>query len=213
LQAHALNIAGLDFSDTRDFDDARRGFMGTIADAQFPAKAGGLAWTMRGHDFLDGPLSDTVNPSLWRMAQLNRVHGLFQVTERIFQVRGFCLANITFVEGDEGLIVIDPLTFEEHAQAALDLYFKHRGRRAIKAIVYTHSHRDHYGGVKGIVSPQQVSAEAIPVIAPFGFTEEAFSETMLAGVAMRRRSLYQFGTSLPAGQKAHVESAGRSSAM
>jgi alkyl sulfatase BDS1-like metallo-beta-lactamase superfamily hydrolase len=140
------------------------------------------------------------------MAQLNRVHGLFKVTERIFQVCGFWLANITFVEGEAGLIVIDPLTFEEHAQVALELYFQHRGRRAIKAIVYTHSHRDHYGGVKGIVSPQQVRAEVIPVIAPFGFTEEAFSETMLAGVAMRRRSLYQFGTSLPAGPKAHVDS-------
>jgi alkyl sulfatase BDS1-like metallo-beta-lactamase superfamily hydrolase len=206
LRAHAANVGNLDFSDTDDFDDARRGFLGTIPDAQFSAKAGGLAWTMRDHDFLDGPLQETVNPSLWRMARLNRIHGLFQVTERIFQVRGFCLANITFVEGDTGLIVIDPLTFEEHARAALELYFAHRGRRSIKAVIYTHSHRDHYGGVRGVIGLQQIQDEGIPVIGPFGFTEEAFSETMLAGVAMRRRSLFQFGSSLAAGPTAHVDS-------
>jgi alkyl sulfatase BDS1-like metallo-beta-lactamase superfamily hydrolase len=100
LQAHAANVAGLDFSDTGDFDDAGRGYIATIPDAQFSAKAGGLAWTMRDHEFLDGPLSNTVNPSLWRMARLNRIHGLFQVTERIFQVRGFCLANITGFDRD-----------------------------------------------------------------------------------------------------------------
>lgn len=206
LLAHADSVKALDFSDTRDFDDARRGFIGTIADAQFSAKAGGLAWTMRDHDFLDEPIQDTVNPSLWRMARLNRIHGLFEVTERIFQVRGFCLANVTFIEGDTGLIVIDPLTFEEHARAALELYFEHRGRRPVKAVIYTHSHRDHYGGVRGVVSPEQVQAEAIAVIGPVGFTEEAFSETMLAGVAMRRRSLFQFGTTLAAGPRGHVDS-------
>jgi alkyl sulfatase BDS1-like metallo-beta-lactamase superfamily hydrolase len=206
LLAHADNIKDLDFSNTQDFDDAQRGFIGTIQDAQFAAIAGGLAWTMRDHAFLEGPTQDTVNPSLWRMARLNCIHGLFEVCERIYQVRGFCLANITFVEGDTGLIVIDPLTFEEHARAALELYFTHRGVRAITAVIYTHSHRDHYGGVRGVISPQQVKDQAIPVIGPVGFTEEAFSETLLAGVAMRRRSLFQFGTTLPAGPRAHVDS-------
>ncbi|MFO1288609.1 MAG: MBL fold metallo-hydrolase [Rubrivivax sp.] len=197
VAAHARTAGELDFSDTRDFDDAQRGFIATIPEAEIPARAGGLAWTMRSHAFLEGPRPDTVNPSLWRMARLNRIHGLFEVCPRIYQVRGFCLANITFVEGDSGIIVIDPLTFTEHAEAALALYRAHRGARPVKAVVYTHSHRDHYGGVRGVVSPEQVVTERIPVIAPEGFTEEAFAESMLAGVPMRRRSLYQFGTALP----------------
>ncbi len=206
IAEHARSTRGLDFSDMRDFDDARRGFVGTIPDAQIPAKSGGLAWTMRGHAFVDGPAPDTVNPSLWRMARLNTIHGLFEVTERIYQVRGFCLANVTFVEGDTGLVVIDPLTFEEHARAALDLYTAHRGARPVKAVIYTHSHRDHYGGVRGVTSPERVADEGIAVIGPAGFTEDAFAETMLAGVPMRRRSLYQFGTTLPPGPDAHVDS-------
>jgi len=206
VAAQQQMAAGLPWSDERDFEDARRGFIATVPEAEFPADAGGLAWTQRGHAFLDGERPDTVNPSLWRMARLNRIHGLFKVTERIYQVRGFCLANITFVEGDSGLIVIDPLTFDEHARAALALYEAHRGPRPVRAVIYTHSHRDHYGGVGGIVSKVQVAEQGIAVIAPQGFTEEAFAETMLAGVPMRRRSLYQFGTTLPAGPRGHVDS-------
>ncbi len=211
--AHPATVAAqrrladeLDFSDEQDFEDARRGFIATLPDAEIPAQAGGLAWSMRPYAFVEGAPPDTVNPSLWRMARLNRIHGLFQVTERLYQVRGFCLANITFVEGERGVIVIDPLTFTEHAQAALALYRVHRGDRPVTAVIYTHSHRDHYGGVRGVVSPQQVADERIPVIAPQGFTEEAFSETMLAGVPMRRRSLFQFGTALPPGPQGHVDS-------
>ncbi len=206
LQAHQDSVRELDFTDTRDFDDARRGFIATIPDARIAARSGGMAWSLREHAFLDGPAADTVNPSLWRMARLNSIHGLFEVTGRIYQVRGFCLANITFVEGDSGVIVIDPLTFEEHARAALELYQAHRGTRPIRAVIYTHSHRDHYGGVRGVISPEQVQREGIAVIAPQGFTEEAFAESMLAGVPMRRRSLYQFGTALPPGPRAHVDS-------
>lgn len=198
--------ATLDFTDTRDFDDAWRGFVGTIPDAHVAQKGGGVAWTLRDHSFVVGDAPDTVNPSLWRMSKLNGIHGLFEVTKGIYQVRGFCLANVTFVEGDTGLIVIDPLTFEEHARAALDLYVAHRGPRPVKAVIYTHSHRDHYGGVRGVVSPQQVHDDDVQVIGPSGFTEEAFSESMLAGLPMRRRSLYQFGTSLPAGPMSHVDS-------
>lgn len=206
LAAHDRIRAELDFSDTRDFEDARRGFVGTIPDAHIPADNGGVAWTMRNHAFIDGEPPETVNPSLWRLARINGFHGLFQVTGRIYQVRGFSLANVTFVEGDTGLIVIDPLTFTEHARAAIDLYFTHRGRRKIMAIIYTHSHRDHYGGVRGVISPEEVERDAVQVIGPAGFTEEAFSETILAGVPMRRRSLFQFGTSLEAGPMAHVDS-------
>jgi alkyl sulfatase BDS1-like metallo-beta-lactamase superfamily hydrolase len=203
-QARALDE--LNFDDTRDFDDARRGFIGTLPDAHFETASGQVAWSMRGHAFLQGDAPATVHPSLWRLSRLNAIHGLFRVTERIYQVRGFCLANITFIESDSGLIVIDPLTFVEHAQAALALYRAHRGDRAVRAIIYTHSHRDHYGGARGVASLEQVQREGIPVLAPAGFTEEAFSETILAGVPMRRRSLYQFGTTLAAGPMGHVDS-------
>lgn len=205
-EAQARVRQELDFEDRRDFDDAQRGFIGTLADAEFPALAGGLAWSQRPYAFIDGEAPDTVNPSLWRLSQLNRIHGLFEVAPRIYQVRGFCLANITFVESDNGIIVIDPLTFEEHARAALNLYQQHRGQRPVKALVYTHSHRDHYGGVRGVISPEQVAADGVPVFAPQGFTQEAFSESMLAGVPMRRRSLFQFGTSLAPGPMSHVDS-------
>jgi alkyl sulfatase BDS1-like metallo-beta-lactamase superfamily hydrolase len=196
----------LDFSDQRDFEDAHRGFVGTLPDAHFLTGTGRVAWSMRDYGFIEGEAPDTVNPSLWRMAKLNRIHGLFRVAERIYQVRGFCLANVTFVEGDTGLIVIDPLTFEEHARAALELYRAHRGPRPVTAVIYTHSHRDHYGGVRGVISPQEVRERRVPVIGPAGFTEEAFSESILAGVPMRRRSLFQFGTSLEAGPMGHVDS-------
>ncbi len=199
-------LESLDFADTRDFDDARRGFIATVPDAHTLTDAGDVAWTQREHGFLQGEAPDTVNPSLWRMAQLNAVHGLFQVCERIYQVRGFSLANVTFVEGDTGLIVVDPLTYVEHARAALALYRSHRGDRPVRAIVYTHSHRDHYGGAAGMVPLEQVRADGVRVIAPNGFMEEAFAETILAGVPMRRRSLFQFGTTLPAGPMGHVDS-------
>jgi alkyl sulfatase BDS1-like metallo-beta-lactamase superfamily hydrolase len=206
LAHHARMRDELNFDDTRDFDDVKRGFVGTLPDAHFLTASGAVAWTMREHAFIEGDAPDTVNPSLWRLSRLNTVHGLFKVTERIYQVRGFCLANVTFVEGNTGLIVIDPLTFVEHAQAALQLYFKHRGERPVRAIVYTHSHRDHYGGARGIVPLEQVREQGVRVIAPAGFMEEAFSETILAGVPMRRRSLYQFGTTLAAGPMGHVDS-------
>ncbi len=199
-------LASLDFSDSRDFDDARRGFIATLPDAHTLTDTGDVAWTQREHAFIQGKAPDTVNPSLWRLAQLNAIHGLFQVCDRIYQVRGFSLANMTLVESDTGLIVIDPLTYVEHAQAALALYRSQRGDRQVRAIVYTHSHRDHYGGAAGVVSPQQVADHAVRVIAPDGFMHEAFAENILAGVPMRRRSLFQFGTTLAAGPMGHVDS-------
>lgn len=206
LAAHAQTACELDFDDTRDFDDARRGFIGTLEDAHIEADAGGVAWTMRQHAFVQGDAPDTVNPSLWRLSKLNAIHGLFEVTAGIYQVRGFCLANVTFVEGTAGVIVIDPLTFTEHARAALALYRRHRGNRPVTAVIYTHSHRDHYGGVRGVITPEEVKARGVPIIAPNGFTQEAFSESILAGVPMRRRSLFQFGTSLEPGPMGHIDS-------
>lgn len=206
IEANSRVQAELDFSDRRDFDDARRGSIGTIADARIAADNGRLAWNMADYDFMDGEAPSTVNPSLWRLSQLNRIHGLFQVTDRIYQVRGFCLANVTFIEGDTGLIVIDPLTFTEHARAALELYVRHRGNRRVVAVIYSHCHRDHYGGVRGVISKEDVDEGKVQVIGPAGFTEEAFSESILAGVAMRRRSLFQFGTSLEPGPMSHIDS-------
>jgi len=127
------------------------------------------------------------------------------VVDGIYQVRGLDLSNLTVVEGDTGVIVVDPLQFTEHARGAIQLYRKHRGDRPVVAVIYTHSHRDHYGGVRGVISEADVD-RGVPVIAPFGFTEESFSESILAGVPMRRRALFQFGWSLPAGTMAHVDS-------
>jgi alkyl sulfatase BDS1-like metallo-beta-lactamase superfamily hydrolase len=205
VRAQAEVRAALDFDDERDFADARRGFIATLPDAHIDADAGGVSWSHAPYGFLSAPAPDTVNPSLWRMAQLNAIHGLFQVTERVYQVRGFSLANVTFVEGERGVIVIDPLQFTEHARAALALYRAHRGPRPVTAVVYTHSHRDHYGGVRGVIDEADVRA-GVPVIAPNGFVEESFSESILAGVPMRRRAMFQFGWSLDAGPMAHVDS-------
>lgn len=205
LAAHERTRSQLDFSDHQDFDDTQRGFIATLPDAHIERDGGGVAWSQRPYGFLRGEAPDTVNPSLWRMAQLNNTHGLFEVTTRIYQVRGFSLANVTFIEGEHGVIVIDPLQFTEHARAALALYRSHRGDRPVSAVVYTHSHRDHYGGVRGVIGPEDL-ARGVPVWAPHGFTEESFSESMLAGVPMRRRAMFQFGWGLPPGPMAHVDS-------
>lgn len=204
-RAHARLTAELDFDDRRDFDDANRGFVATLPDAHIEADAGGVSWSLKPYGFLAGQAPGTVNPSLWRMSQLNAIHGLFEVTGRVYQVRGFSLANVTFVEGERGIIVIDPLQFTEHARAALALYRAHRGNRPVTAVIYTHSHRDHYGGVRGVLDDAEVR-NGTPVIAPSGFTEESFSESILAGVPMRRRALFQFGWSLEPGPMAHVDS-------
>jgi len=205
VSANARLASELDFSDRQDFDDARRGFVATLPDAHIAADGGGVSWSFKPYGFLDGEAPDTVNPSLWRLSQLNAIHGLFQVSERVYQVRGFSLANVTFIEGDTGVIVIDPLQFTEHARAAIELYRAHRGNRPVTAVIYTHSHRDHYGGVRGVIGDDDVR-KGVPVIAPFGFTEESFSESILAGVPMRRRALFQFGWSLEPGPMAHVDS-------
>jgi len=205
LQAHSRTREELDFSDRDDYEDVRRGFIATLPDAHIEADSGGVSWSMKSYGFLAGESPDTVNPSLWRMSQLNAVHGLFQVTERVYQVRGFSLANVTFIEGDTGVIVVDPLQFTEHARAAIELYRAHRGNRPVVAVIYTHSHRDHYGGVRGVISPEDVR-KGVKVIAPNGFVEESFSESILAGVPMRRRALFQFGWSLEPGAMAHVDS-------
>jgi alkyl sulfatase BDS1-like metallo-beta-lactamase superfamily hydrolase len=185
----------LDFSDRRDFDDAMRGFVATLPDARTPPP----------YQFLQGDAPATVNPSLWRLAQLNAINGLFKVVDGMYQVRGFSLANMTIVEGTSGLIVIDPLSTVSAAHDALELYFAHRSRRPVLAVVYTHSHSDHYGGAKGVVSEADVASGKTAVIAPAGFLDAAVSESVIAGNAMGRRAQFQFGAPLPRGDRGNVD--------
>jgi alkyl sulfatase BDS1-like metallo-beta-lactamase superfamily hydrolase len=207
LQRHRRVSEGLDFDDNDDLEDAQRGFVGTIKDATITNANGGVVWSQQDYHFLSAPEAPaTVNPSLWRLARLNREHGLFKVCDRIYQVRGFDLANITFIEGDTGLIVIDPLTYEEPARAALALYAQHRGERKVHAVMYSHSHLDHYGGVKGVTSEADVAAGRVRIVAPEGFMEEVLSESVLAGAPSRRRAEFQFGITLEPGERSHVDS-------
>jgi alkyl sulfatase BDS1-like metallo-beta-lactamase superfamily hydrolase len=196
----------LPFADEADFEDARRGFIGALPDARVTSASGHTVWDMAPYRFLDDPVPpDTVNPSLWRLARLNTIHGLFQVCERTYQVRGLDLANMTIIEGDTGLIIIDPMTGSEVARAGLDLYYAHRPRRPVVAVIYSHSHMDHFGGVRGVIDEADVRAGRVEVIAPARFMEAAVSENVVAGVAMGRRSQYQFGTWLPKGPAAQVD--------
>lgn len=194
-QRHAVSVSPEE--DHLDEAEARRGFIGTVPDAEVRDAYGRLVWSLADYAFLADPEAPpTAHPSLWRQARLNLIHGLFEVTERIYQVRGFDLANMTIIEGDSGLIIIDPLTCRETARAALDLYLDHRPARPVLAVIYSHSHTDHYGGVKGVIDEADVRAGKVAVIAPKGFMEETVSESGLAGPAMRRRSQFQFGQTL-----------------
>jgi alkyl sulfatase BDS1-like metallo-beta-lactamase superfamily hydrolase len=206
LAANAAMASTLPFANRQDFEDAMRGFVGTMPDALVPGTGPRPVWTMKPYDFLkaDQP-TDTVNPSLWRQAQLNAIHGLFKVTDRVFQVRGFDLANMTIVEGDTSLIVIDPLLAAETARAALDLYYQHRPRKPVGTVIYSHGHADHFGGVKGVVAETDVAAGKVQIVAPAGFMETAVAENILAGNAMSRRSQYQFGSLLPPGPRGQVD--------
>jgi linear primary-alkylsulfatase len=205
----AQNRAVLDalpFGDTQDFDDARRGFLGTLPDVEITNDKGRVVWSLKEYAFLgDEQAPRTVNPSLWRQARLNMHHGLFQVTDRIYQIRGFDISNMTIIEGERGLIVIDPLISIEVARAGLDLYFQHRPRRPVTAVIYTHSHVDHFGGVRGVVDEADVRAGRVEVIAPAGFMDEIVSENVLAGTPMVRRAQFQFGATLPKGPRGQVD--------
>lgn len=191
--------------DDGDFDRARRGLIAThptgVIDGPF-----GPAWDVSRHEYVHAdPCPDTVHPSLWRQARLNAEHGLFEVAEGIWQVRGYDISNITFIAGETGWIVIDPLTVEPAARAALELANTHLGERPVVAVIYTHSHADHFGGVLGVTSVEDVEAGRCRVIAPEGFLREAISENVIAGFAMGRRAIYQFGPLLPSGPTGHVD--------
>lgn len=203
----AANQAVLDllnFGDHQDFEDATRGFVATFDTDTISAEDGSTVFDLRRYDFMEGKAPNTVNPSLWRQGQLNRIHGLFTIHPRIHQVRNVDISNMTLIEGDTGWIIIDPLLTVETARAALALANKHLGERPVVAVIYTHSHADHFGGVRGVVSDEDVAAGQMPIIAPNGFMTYAISENVLAGNAMNRRAMYQFGMGLDAGPTGHA---------
>lgn len=205
-QANADVLKRLPFADRQDYEDASRGWIGTLDTGAIRDAEGRVVWNLDSYAFLrDDAAPASTNPSLWRQAQLNLRHGLFQVTDRIYQVRGFDLSNMTIVEGDSGLILIDPLLTAETARAALDIYYKYRPRKPVVAVIYSHSHVDHFGGVKGVVSEADVKAGKVKIYAPEGFMEEAVAENIFAGNAMSRRAQYMYGALLPKGPQGQVD--------
>ena len=199
--------ATLPFEDKRDFDEAKRGFIAAPPYKQIMAEAGNVAWDMASYEFLlQGKDFDSIHPSLQRQAVLNMAYGLYEVVpDKIYQVRGFDLANISFIKSDTGWIVFDPLTAKETAKAALDFVNEKLGKRPVVAVVYSHSHTDHYGGVRGVVDEADVASGKVSVIAPVGFMRHAVAENVYAGNAMNRRAFYQYGLLLPRSPIGHVD--------
>ena len=203
---HAATLKALPFSDTRDFEEASRGFLGTIDHAKITSETGRVVWSLEPYGFLsmaDAP--PTVDPSLWRQSRLNMHHGLFEVLPGVYQVRGLDIANMTLIEGDKGVIVVDTLTSIEGARAAMELYFQHRGKRKVAAIIFTHTHTDHWGGARGVLDDETLAKGSVPIIAPNLFMEHAVSENIIAGPAMLRRAQYQFGPFLAKGPRGQVD--------
>jgi alkyl sulfatase BDS1-like metallo-beta-lactamase superfamily hydrolase len=192
--------------DREDEDFASRGLIAAPDAPQIRAADGRVIWDFAAYDFLQAEAPETVNPSLWRHARLITRAGLFQVSERVYQVRGFDLANMTIIVGDSGLVLIDPLTSSETAAAALALARRTLGDLPVRAVIYTHSHVDHFGGVRGVVSAEDLAAGRVEIIAPDGFMEHAVSENVIAGNAMGRRAQYQFGFGIAPGAEGQMTS-------
>jgi alkyl sulfatase BDS1-like metallo-beta-lactamase superfamily hydrolase len=201
-EARALVAA----DDGRDFEFAERGFIATRTEPRIMAESGRVAFDLGGYAFLKTAAPSTANPSLWRQAQILTKHGLFKVHERIYQVRGFDISTVSFIDAGAGWIVVDPLTTKEVARAALDLVREHVADKPVLAVIYSHSHVDHYGGVGGVISAADAASGKVKVIAPEGFLEHAVSENIIAGPAMLRRSRFQFGLTLGHGPEAEITS-------
>jgi alkyl sulfatase BDS1-like metallo-beta-lactamase superfamily hydrolase len=204
--ANAEHLKTLPLSDTSDFEDADRGLVAAQQPCVIKAAGGRVVWDNDVYAFLNGDAPTSVHPSLWRQSTLAARQGLYEVVEGIYQVRGFDISNISFIEGDTGIIVIDPLVSTEVAAAALALYRSHRGDRPVVAVIYTHSHVDHFGGVLGVITEADVDAGRVAVLAPEGFTEHAVQENVYAGTAMTRRATYMYGTLLARGPRGQVGS-------
>ncbi|MGI9236010.1 MAG: alkyl/aryl-sulfatase [Woeseiaceae bacterium] len=199
----------LPFDDERDFAEQRRGFIAAPPYRQIADEAGNIVWDIGQYDFLlGGEEHDSIHPSLQRQATLNMNYGLFEVVPgKIYQVRGFDLANMTLVKGDSGWILFDVLLVRETAAAALAFANEQLGTRPVVAVVYSHSHADHFGGIRGVVDESDVTSGKIPIIAPRGFMQNAIAENVYAGTAMARRATYQYGRVLPVSTTGQVDSA------
>src|SRR6201986_4460783 len=206
IAQHRAVLAALPFSDKRCFEEAARGFLGTIEHAKVMHPSGRTVWSPEPYRFLSSEEAPpTGNPSRWRQSRLNMQHGLFEVVPGVYQVRGIDIANMTLIEGDTGVIVFDTLTSIEGARAAMELYFQHRGRKPVVAVIFSHTHTDHRGGARGVLDEETLAGGSVPIIAPNLFMEHAVSENVIAGPAMLRRAQYQFGPFLMKGPRGQVD--------
>ncbi|WP_144210550.1 alkyl/aryl-sulfatase [Shewanella donghaensis] len=209
IDANNAVLTELPFSDTQDFEDAQRGFIAKMPELIVVDEQGKTIWDRTSYDFVKGEAPSSVNPSLWRQATLNNYDGLFEVTKGVYQLRGFDLANMTVISGKTGWIIVDPLTTAETATVALEFINQQLGKRPITAILFTHSHMDHFGGALGLLGDKTLDEEAfknIDIIAPAGFMHEATSENVMAGTAMSRRAMYMYGKQLPRSARGHIDS-------
>ncbi len=204
--ANAKLLNELPFSDTSDFDNAHKGFIAALPAEIVKGSAGNPVWNPAQFAFIkeDAKAPDTVNPSLWRQSQLTNISGLFKVTDGIYQIRNQDLSNMTIIEGKSGITIVDPMISAETAKVGLELYYKNRGRKPVVAVIHTHSHVDHYGGVRGVVNEADVKAGKVHIYAPEGFMDAAVSENVMAGNAMSRRASYMYGNLLPSDEKGQV---------
>jgi len=212
-QAHPATITAnkqvsnsLPLEHQQDFIDAKRGLIASAPLTPIKNSQGEIIWNNQDYAFVTGQAPATVNPSLWRQATLNNIRGLFKVTDKIYQLRGFDFSNMTIIESDNGWIIIDPLTAKETAKYALEFAQQHLGKHPIKAIILSHAHMDHFGGVLAIMDSPQAKESPVDIIAPSGFLEAATSENIIAGIAMARRSTYMYGKALPRSGTGHVGS-------
>ncbi len=204
-RSNAAVSTALPLADQTDFEAANRGFVAKDDPLVIKAADGSVVWDLTAYSFIDGDAPPTVNPSLWRQAKLNDIHGLFKVTDGLYQVRGYDISNMSVIETTNGRIIVDPLTAQETAASALALVNRALGERPIVAVIFTHSHADHFGGVRAVVNPDDVKSGKVRVIAPAGFLHEALSENVLAGAVMSRRALYMYGSTLPRDARSHVD--------
>ncbi|WP_049291695.1 alkyl/aryl-sulfatase [Franconibacter helveticus] len=205
-QANNALFSQLPFSDNTDFTNAHKGFIAPLPQEIIKGEQGNVIWNPQQYAFIkEGDKApDTVNPSLWRQSQLINISGLFEVTEGVYQIRNLDLSNMTIIEGQTGVTVVDPLVSAETAKVGMDLYFKNRGQKPVVAIIYTHSHVDHYGGVRGVVNEEDVKSGKVKVYAPAGFMEAAVAENIMAGNVMSRRASYMYGNLLKPDAKGQV---------
>jgi alkyl sulfatase BDS1-like metallo-beta-lactamase superfamily hydrolase len=205
LEAQAAVARSLPLADAQDFEDAQRGLVASDPHVVVQGARGEKIWDTTAYAFVQGDAPPSVNPSLWRQAKLNGLHGLFEVAEGIYQVRGYDVSNLTLIRGQTGWILVDPLTSRETAQAALALARRHLGELRVAVVIFTHSHLDHFGGIDAVLGEPGAAAESPRIVAPRGFLEEATSENVLAGVAMGRRASFMYGLNLPRDPRGHVD--------